>query len=85
VRIFRRERERRRTAETVVGRRLVEDDDLTGHAIVPAEHVIPALRVHVSLVERVGDQESILKAASRIPVVRPNLAEVAAAEDTRRT
>ncbi len=77
--VLRRERERRRAAKSIGRRRLIEHHDLTGDAIVASENVIPALRVHVAFVERVGDQETVLEAATRRPVVWPDHAEVAAA------
>src|ERR1051326_8427413 len=82
--ILRRKRERRRAAETILRRGLIQDDDLPRRAIEAAQDVIPALRVHVALVDRIGDQEPVLESAGGIPVVRTDFAEVGAARDARR-
>ncbi len=79
----RRERQRRRASEAIRRRRLIQDDHLSGDAVVAPQHVIPALRVHVPLVERIRDQESVFKSAAGIPVVRADDAEVGAAGHAR--
>ena len=84
MRILRRERQRRRAAEPILARWLIQYDDLTGRTVEAPQHVIPALRVHVPFIQRIGDEKPVLESAGRIPVVRPYLAEVGAARDARR-
>src|SRR5262249_22827871 len=84
ARILWRQVHARTWTESIVGGGQEDRPALARDAIEPGDHVSAAMRVDITRIQRVAEDVPLLVTVDGIPVLRPNRAEVAAAEDRHR-